>query len=211
MMPARVLKLVTVHEGWASFRVASVELSDGTVIRREVEDHGRAVAVLPYDPERKVAMLARQLRVPLLVAADEQESLEVPAGILESGDPAACARREAAEECGLDLGMLEHVVTAWTMPGISTERIDLFLAAYAADHRNGHGGGLADEHENIVCVEFALVDLAAMADRGEINDMKTFTLILALRLRHPELFAASAVPGGRASLSVDQLNASNDE
>jgi len=28
----------------------------------------------------------------------------------------------------------------------------------------------------------------AMVERGELDDMKTLTLVLTLRLRHPELF-----------------------
>jgi len=35
-----------------------------------------------------------------------------------------------------------------------------------------------------------LADLAGMADRAELTDLKTLTLVLALRVRHPELFAA---------------------
>ncbi len=36
----------------------------------------------------------------------------------------------------------------------------------------------------------ALPDLAAMADHGEVADMKTLCLVQTLRLRHPALFAA---------------------
>jgi hypothetical protein len=32
--------------------------------------------------------------------------------------------------------------------------------------------------------------LAAMADQRELTDLKTLTLVLALRARHPDLFAA---------------------
>ena len=35
-----------------------------------------------------------------------------------------------------------------------------------------------------------LAELARMADRAELTDLKTLTLVLALRARHPELFAA---------------------
>lgn len=103
-MSARVLKVRTIHDGWAKFRIAQIALADGQVIAREIEDHGRAVAVLPYDPARRVVMLVKQLRAPMLVAAGLQQSLEAPAGILDSEDPMECARRETMEECGLRLG-----------------------------------------------------------------------------------------------------------
>ncbi len=41
-------------------------------------------------------------------------------------------RREALEEGGLRLGALEHVATVWSMPGVSTERMALYLAEYRA-------------------------------------------------------------------------------
>jgi nudix-type nucleoside diphosphatase (YffH/AdpP family) len=165
-----------------------VRLASGKDIHREVEDHGRAVAVLPYDPARKTALLVLQLRVPTLVAGFETEFIEAPAGRLDEDDPAECARREALEECGARLGPLDHVARVWSMPGISTERIDLYLASYQEADRIGPGGGLEEENENITVVEMPLRELSAMADEGRIVDMKTLTLVFALRLRRPDLF-----------------------
>jgi nudix-type nucleoside diphosphatase (YffH/AdpP family) len=128
------------------------------------------------------------MRAPLLHAAGLQDHLEAPAGILEGDDPEACARREVMEETGLRLGPLEHVVRAWSMPGISAEQIDLFLGPYGDADKVSRGGGLAEEHENIIVVEMTLADLAAMIERGTLNDLKTLTLVLALQARHRELF-----------------------
>ena len=187
-MAARIREC-KIYAGWSTFSVATVELPDGSRIRREIEDHGDAVAVLPYDPQRRVATLVRQLRAPLLHAAGLQDHLEAPAGILEGEDPEACARREVMEETGLRLGPLEHVVRAWSLPGLSTERMDLFLAPYGSADKLGRGGGLAEEHENIIVVEMALAELAAMIEQGTLTDLKTATLVLALQARHKELFA----------------------
>lgn len=178
-----------VHDGWSRFLVAEVTMPDGTRLAREIEDHGRAVAVLPYDPERRVALLVEQFRPPAFYAAGIVSILEVPAGLLDENDPEDGARREAQEETGVQLRSLESIACGWSMPGISTEQMDLFLAAYAADDRSGPGGGLASEHENITVHELPLADLATRSDRGEITDMKTLLLVFALRLRHPELFA----------------------
>jgi nudix-type nucleoside diphosphatase (YffH/AdpP family) len=186
--PDRLIDLMSVYDGWSIMRVATIELSDGQHIHREVEDHGRAVAVLPYDPERRVALLVRLLRAPVLVANSKERLLEAPAGIMEEDDPDACARREAMEECGLKLGALEHVMTAWTMPGISTEQMDLYLAPYAAADHVAAGGGVPEEHEDIVPVELSLREVLNMADRGELTDMKTYSLVMSLHRRHPELF-----------------------
>lgn len=185
-----ITKVETIHDGWAKFLIATVRLPDGRVMRREIEDHGAAAAVLPYDPHRRTAMLVRQFRAPVMLAAGRPHTLEVIAGIVEDDDAQTTARREAMEEAGLRLGDLEAVATVWVMPGISTERSSLFLAPYTAASRVADGGGIADEHEDIVVVEIALAALAGMADRGEIDDMKTLTLVQTLRLRHPDLFMA---------------------
>ncbi len=187
-MPAQIGGVRVVHDGWARFLVAEVIQSHGTRISREVEDHGRAVSVLPYDPERRVATLVSQLRAPLLCAGGPESIMESPAGLLEDEAPDEGARREAKEETGLRLGALDLVTSAWSMPGISTERIDLFLASYSEVDRIGPGGGLASESESVTVHEIPLVELAAMVTRGALSDMKTLVLLFALQIRRPDLF-----------------------
>ena len=178
-----------VHDGWLKLHVATLSGDDGVAFDREIEDHGSAAAVLPYDAERRVALLVKLPRAPVLFRGEPSEFLEVPAGILEPGeDPADCARREALEEVGLALGALEPAGHTWTMCGISTERMSLFLAPYGLSDRAAAGGGLAAEHENITVVETPLAALRDMADRNALDDMKTLTLVQTLRLRRPELF-----------------------
>ncbi len=181
-----ITHIETVHSGWAKFLIATVRLPDGRTFRREIEDHGAAACVLPYDPERRTAVLVRQFRVPVYYAAREPHTLEAIAGIVEEADPAETARREAREEAGLDLGAIEPVGRGWTMPGISTERMHLYLATYGGRAREGRGG--VDEDEDITAVELALHELARMADAGKLGDIKTLVLVRTLRLRRPELF-----------------------
>jgi len=187
-MEPQLIDLKTLHEGWGRLLALRIRLPDGEVIKREVEDHGAAVCVLPYDPERRVAILVQQFRAAVFHASGEAEVLEAPAGMLDEDDPADCARREALEEVGLTLTTLEPAGAVWTMPGISTEFMHLYLAPYRPGDRTGAGGGVAGEHENITVAEMALSDLARMADRGELVDLKTLTLVQTLRLRRPDLF-----------------------
>jgi nudix-type nucleoside diphosphatase (YffH/AdpP family) len=163
-------------------------LPDGSKFNREIEDHGRAACVLAYDPQRRTALLVRQFRAAVFLTSGETDLLEVVAGVVDAGEGADTARREAMEEAGVQLHNLETVAAVWTSPGISTERSEMFLASYSAADRTGEGGGLAAEHEKITVVEIALTELAALADTGRITDMKTLALVQTLRLRHPALF-----------------------
>jgi nudix-type nucleoside diphosphatase (YffH/AdpP family) len=184
-----ILRVRTIHDRWAKFMIASVQSPDGHAVEREIEDHGEAVCVLPYNTARKTAVLVRQMRAPILLAAGEQELIEAVAGVIEPGEPAdACARRETQEEAGLALASLQRVFTGWTMPGISTERMHFYLAVYDGDAREEVRGGLAGEHEHTIASEFSLAALARMADQGELVDVKTLLLLQTLRLQQPELF-----------------------
>ena len=116
-------------------------------------------------------------------------------------DAETAARREALEELGVRLQSLELIGRFWSSPGVSTERHSLFLAPYSASDRVGPGGGVADEHEGITVAERSLAELAADADQQRIADGKLLTLILALRLRRPELFDCSVNRAKPVSLS----------
>ena len=89
----------------------------------------------------------------------------------------------------MNLSELERVASVWSSPEVSTERVNLFLAAYTERDHTSQGGGVTAEGESITAVELALGDLAAMADAGGLTDMKTMLLVQTLRLRRPDLFA----------------------
>ncbi len=195
-MKPHIKTIRTAHQGWGKYLIADVCLPNGAEVVREIEDHGAAVSVLAYNPTRRTAILVSQFRVPAFMTLAQERVLEAIAGGIEESDPDACARREAMEEAGLRLRALEHVTTAWTMPGISTERVDLYLAVYGEEDRLGEGGGVADEHEDITVVELPLDELAALVDDRRLDDMKTLVLVQTLRLRRPDLFAERRKGGG---------------
>lgn len=176
-----------VYRGWTRLRRIAFRMPDGAVVERHLEDHGSAVAVLPFDPARRCALLVSMPRAPV-VAAGEADLLEVVAGALDGEDPVDCARREAIEEAGVHLASLERVTRVWSMPTLSSETIECFLAPYASSDRIAAGGGVIHEHENITVHEIDLNRLAAFSRDGTIRDMKTLVLIQALQLRRPELF-----------------------
>ncbi|MBV8848938.1 MAG: NUDIX hydrolase [Methylobacteriaceae bacterium] len=186
-MTPKIVSTETIYEGWSKFSRVMIQTT-GKPFKREIEDHGRAVVVLPYDPERRVAILVRLLRAPVLVAAGESSLLEAPAGLIDKEDPADAARREVMEEAGIRVTELEHIATVWTMPGISTERMDYYLAPFSQADRIAKGGGVAGENEDITVEEHPLADLWSWVRSSKLPDLKTLALVFALKDRHPELF-----------------------
>jgi len=184
-----IVKRAVVYKGYRTVELVTVRLADGSLLEREVQTHGHAVAVLPYDPERKVALLIRQYRMAVKVASGLDSLMEAPAGMIDGGDSADdTVRREAMEEAGVRLGALERVATAWPSSGVSTETMALYLAEYSAADRVAPGGGLAVEQEDITVLETPLADLVQLGAGGEIVDLKLLALVQALRLRRPDLF-----------------------
>jgi nudix-type nucleoside diphosphatase (YffH/AdpP family) len=194
---ATIVENRVLYRGWTTLLRLTIE-DGGEAYFREVEDHGNAAAVLPFNPERGKAMLVRLLRGPMLLAGGDGMSLEAPAGLVDSGSYEDTAAREALEETGLRLRDVSHVATVWTSPGITTERIGLFLAEYGADDRVAAGGGIVEEHEDIEVIELDLDELWSRARAGTLVDMKTFTLLLALKERRPDLFGDAKAAADRS-------------
>jgi nudix-type nucleoside diphosphatase (YffH/AdpP family) len=187
-MQPEILERENVYDGYLAIDRLRVRLADGAIVWREVERHGDAAAVLPYDAERRCALIVRLFRAPVFLVSGESEVEEACAGMIEDEDGEAAARREAQEELGVVLGSLEFVARIWSSPGVSSERQTLFLARYAARDRVSAGGGNPPEHEGIRVIERSLPQLGRELDAGRIADGKLVTLILALRLREPALF-----------------------
>jgi nudix-type nucleoside diphosphatase (YffH/AdpP family) len=187
-MQPELIARESVYTGYLSIDRLKLRLADGATVWREVERHGDAAVVLPYDVQRRCALIVRLFRAPVFDACAETSLEEACAGMIEDEDAEAAARREAGEEMGVTLGGLELVGRVWSSAGVSTERQSLFLATYEAADRHSDGGGVAGEHEGITVIERPLAELAAAADQRRIADGKLLTLVLALRLRRPELF-----------------------
>jgi len=177
---ARVMAQETLADG--RFRLtrtrAEVEENDGArrVLDHEIYHHGPAAAVLLYDPARRVVTLVRQFRLAAYLADGSLALLEACAGMLDGDDPESCARREALEETGLRIATARHAFDIFTSPGVLTETISCFVAAYSPSDRVGAGGGVdADEH--IEVVEVGYEQAVAMIASGAIRDAKTVALI----------------------------------
>jgi len=91
----RIVKSERVREGYANITVLTLADDQGEEHQREVVSFGEAVCVLPFDPARRVCLVVRLPRAPLLWAGIEAELIEAPAGMIDPGE--APKRRRGAK------------------------------------------------------------------------------------------------------------------
>ncbi len=111
-------------------------LYSGHIVRLELQDskweivrHAPAVAILLLN-EAGEMLCVRQFR-----RAIDEYTVEVPAGLIDSGEaPEAAARRELQEEAGLDADMT-LLTRFYSSPGFCDEELYVFRAANARESR----------------------------------------------------------------------------
>jgi ADP-ribose pyrophosphatase len=164
-----------VHRGRVvDLSVDRVRLPDGREADLELVHHPRgAAAVLPVvaGADGDEVLLLRQYRYPT-----GGWLLEMPAGRLEGDEvPADCARRELAEEAGQRAGDLQPLGWIWPSPGVSDEKIWLFVARELepAEQR-------LDADEVLEVERLPLAEAVARARDGRIHDAKTVCALLRL-------------------------------
>ena len=167
MTPFRKLSERTVFEG-SLIRVgtATFEGPDGDTFERDVVHHPGAVSVVPLLDDGRV-VLVRQYR-----AAIDMDLLEIPAGKRDVADepPETTARRELAEEVGLEAGCMELLAEFYNSPGFCDEHSWVFLARDLTEC-DLDLQGIEEQHMTIERVPLA--DVPGMVRRGEITDAKT--------------------------------------
>jgi len=107
-----------------TLRRDTVKLPDGMLVGRELIEHPGAVAVVAIDEQDRVLMI-RQYRHPAGALL-----WEIPAGLRDvAGEPLVeTARRELLEEAGYLAGDWHVLADYLSSPGITTERLRVFLA-----------------------------------------------------------------------------------
>jgi len=147
-------------------------LPDGREVELEIIRHPGAAAVVPLHDDGTVTLVHQHRH------AAGGMIYEIPAGVLEPGEPpAACAARELREEVGLVAGRLELLTPLMTTPGFTDETIWIYL-----------GGALTsapaapDDDEYLRPARMPLERALTMIDAGEIVDGKSVCgLLMAWR------------------------------
>ncbi len=147
---------------------------DGEEVTREKIWHPGAVGIVAVDSTD--VWLIRQPRE----AVGESASLEVPAGKLDvAGEaPLQTAQRELAEEIGKQAAWWEEIFAFYTSPGISDERVWLYLATELSDAAEVED---PDENERIEILPWALDRLDDAI--AQCEDSKSLIALLWLARR----------------------------
>ncbi len=139
-----------------------LQVGDQRLVRQSIE-HPGCVVVIPQLANGRF-LLVKQYRY-----AARGWMWEFPAGGIEKGESIAkAAKRELTEEAGYAARSLKKLLTFFPTPGISEEKMHLFLAkkmksAYAEK----------DEDEEFEIREFSLKEIGKMIKTGKIEDAKT--------------------------------------
>lgn len=173
-MKVDILERTELYQGWN--RLENIRLRyqrfDGKMsqeLQLETLLRGESVTVLPYDPKTDTVILIRQFRIGAYLTEGEGWCLEIVAGHCSDADIQANARREVLEETGWTVIELRPIVTYYTCPNLSTERIHLFLGIVDSNTPTDAGGGLLDENEDIQVLPMPFSQAMALAAAGKFN------------------------------------------
>jgi ADP-ribose pyrophosphatase len=156
-----------------SVDVDTVRFPDGSTGELEMIRHPGASAIVPFlsDPrgEDPQVLMIRQYRY----AADGY-LYEIPAGRLDQGEnPRDCAVRELKEETGCTAEHFDHLLTMYTTPGFTDEKIHLFMATGLVAGETKH-----EVDEFLDLHPMRLSRALEMVEAGEIQDAKTIIGLL---------------------------------
>jgi ADP-ribose pyrophosphatase len=178
-----------VWEGKWRVRVDTFRLDDGSRFERGTIEHPGAVVLVALrqdgEPPEPHVLMVRQHRPAL-----DRTILELPAGTREPGEPwLQCAQRELREETGYRAASFMSLGAVWAAPGLSNERMALFMATDLS------AAPLPmDVDEQIAVESWPLAELTAMALDGRLDDAKSAVAVLR---------AADRLGAGAQSLSFD--------
>jgi ADP-ribose pyrophosphatase len=118
------IKKTLIHKGMVWDLVSETFEFNGVELTREYVNHTGAVAVLAFN-EKEELLLMKQYRRPV-----GKFLMELPAGLLDVPGESLldCAKRELAEEAGLEAAHWSELISFHTTPGGNNEVITIFVA-----------------------------------------------------------------------------------
>jgi 8-oxo-dGTP pyrophosphatase MutT (NUDIX family) len=164
----------------------TVRMPDGQEADREVVEHPGAVGVVAVDDAGRV-LLIRQYRHPV-----GRQLWEIPAGLRDvSGESLlATAQRELLEEAGYLAADWQVLADFFTSPGISNERLRVFLARDLTFVPDAERGYVPNHEEAHLEVEWAPLDaIVARLLAGDLHNGVLAVGVLAAFAARQQEFA----------------------
>lgn len=164
MSEGKILKTDPIYNGRViQVALETVELPDGSQVELEIVRHPGGAAAVALDEQDRVCLL-RQFR-----HAAEGWLWELPAGRIDPGEsPFNTAKRELAEEAGVQAEDWTDLGPMNSSPGIFTEVIHLWLARGLTHQEQNH------EHGEVIEVHwFPIGQALDWCSDGTITDGKT--------------------------------------
>jgi 8-oxo-dGDP phosphatase len=168
-----------------ALRSDQVVMPGGRVATREIVEHPGAVAVAALDADDRLMMIHQYRH------AVRRRLWELPAGLLDVAgeDPVEAARRELAEEAGIEAAEWSVLLDIVPSPGFSDEAIRVYLARGLTEI--GRPAGADDEEADLVTRWVSMPVAVRMALAGTIVNATTVSAVLAAHV------LAASPAGGR--------------
>jgi len=155
-------------------------------IEREMFERGHAAALIPYDSERDQVVMIEQVRVGALEHHSPWQ-LEVVAGIIDTDESAEqVVKREAKEEAGVEIGLVEPITSYYPSSGGCSEKLDVFVGQVDASSASGVHG-LDYEGEDIKVHVFSRQEAYQLVKDGKIENGASIIALQWLELNHEQL------------------------
>lgn len=148
---------------------------DGDEFEREFAHHPGAVGVIAVDDRERV-VLVRQFRAPM-----QDWVLEMPAGTcdVDGEPPEETARRELAEEVGLEAERWRLLASLPVSPGVTDQRTRVYLATGLTERAHAREG---PEERAMQVERVGLGEVVSRVERGELMDAPTVAGVALARL-----------------------------
>ena len=151
-------------------------------------DRGEAAGALIYLTDKQSFVFVRQFRYAVYSKGEKGWIDEIVAGVMEGDDtPLACIRRECIEEAGYQIDTFYPMGWFYVSPGITNERVHLFIGLCTSNFKKFSGGGLSEENEDLQLVEMPKDEALQRLKEGYFKDGKTLLALQFFFLNEDEL------------------------